>query len=227
MDVAVGMVFWARTGFRLVNRCELFHGGVFWTSCLPGCCNFCNESPILAGARGGVILIRPCWPSLLQQCCVSLKVTKRLPIEFWHAFGGTRKPLCANCYRELMNEVCPRELEAALNAWIIEGLGLNLGDEAAGIIIDGKVLRGTRSEHARTMQILTALDQHTGCVLSETSIASDTNEAKTALEFLKSLVLKEKRSIWVCRGFARLLPPRRTRMQDKELYQQILGLSSP
>ena len=64
-----------------------------------------------------------------------------------------------------MNEVCPRELEAALNAWIIEGLGLNLGDEAAGIIIDGKVLRGTRSEHARTMQILTALDQHTGCVL--------------------------------------------------------------
>ena len=115
-----------------------------------------------------------------------------LPIEFWHAFGGTRKPPCANCYRELLNEVCPRELEAALNAWIIEGLGLNLEDQAAGIIIDGKVLRSTRSEHARTMQILMALDQHTGCVLSEPSIASDTNEAKTAVEFLKALVLQGK-----------------------------------
>jgi hypothetical protein len=48
-----------------------------------------------------------------------------LPIEFWHAFGGTRKPPCANCYRELMNEVCPLELEWALNAWITEGLGLS------------------------------------------------------------------------------------------------------
>ncbi|MCA9085966.1 MAG: ISAs1 family transposase [Planctomycetaceae bacterium] len=115
-----------------------------------------------------------------------------LPIEFWHAFGGTRKPPCANCYRELMNEVCSLELERALNAWITEGLGLNLEDEAAGIIIDGKVLRGTRSDHNRTMQILTALDQHTGCVLSETAIAADTNEAKTAVEFLKSLVLEGK-----------------------------------
>ena len=61
-----------------------------------------------------------------------------------------------------------------------------------GIIIDGKVLRGTRSDHARTMQILTALDQHTGCVLSETAIASDTNEAKAAVEFLKTLVLQGK-----------------------------------
>ena len=42
------------------------------------------------------------------------------------------------------------------------------------------------------MQILTALDQHTGCVLSETAIASDTNEAKTAVKFLKTLVLDGK-----------------------------------
>ena len=72
---------------------------------------------------------------------------RELPLEFWHAFGGTRKPPCANCYRELMNEVCPLELERALNAWITEGLGLNLEDQAAGIMIDGKVLRGTRSDH--------------------------------------------------------------------------------
>lgn len=115
-----------------------------------------------------------------------------LPIEFWHAFGGTRKPPCANAFRKLMNEICPHELERALNAWITEGLGLDLEDEAAAIIIDGKVLRGTRSDHARTMQILAALDQHTGCVLSETQVDADTNEAKTALEFLKGLVLQGK-----------------------------------
>ena len=115
-----------------------------------------------------------------------------LPITFWHAFGGTRKPPFANCYRELMNEVCPIQLERALNAWITEGLGLNLEDEASGIIIDGKVPRGMRCDHARTMQILTALDQHAGCVLSETAITSDTNEAKTAVEFLKSLLLQCK-----------------------------------
>ena len=38
-----------------------------------------------------------------------------------------------------MNEICPHELERALNSWITEGLGLNLEDDAAGIIIDGKV----------------------------------------------------------------------------------------
>jgi len=62
-----------------------------------------------------------------------------------------------------------------------------------GIVNDSKVLRGTRSDHAHTMQILTAVDQqHTGCVLSETAIASDTNEARTAVAFFKTLILEEK-----------------------------------
>ena len=115
-----------------------------------------------------------------------------LPIDVWHAFGGTRKPPCANCYRKLMNSVNPVTLECALNRWITEGLGLQLEDEAAGIIVDGKVLRGTRSDHHRTMAIVAALDQHTGCVLSETAIAADTNEAKAAVKFLKGLVLQGK-----------------------------------
>lgn len=49
-----------------------------------------------------------------------------------------------------------------------------------------------RSDHARTIQILTALNQHNSCLLSETAIASNTNEAKTAVEFLKSLILQGK-----------------------------------
>ena len=115
-----------------------------------------------------------------------------LPIEVWHAFGGTRRPPCANCYWQLMNAVCPVELQRALTRRITEGLGLDIQDQAAGIIIDGKVLRGTRSEHHRTMQILAAPDQHTGCVLSETQIAAETNKATTAIKFLKGLILQGK-----------------------------------
>jgi hypothetical protein len=81
-----------------------------------------------------------------------------LPTEFWHVFGGTRKPPCANAYRKLMDKVCPQEMERALNAWITEGLGLNLEDHVTGIIVEGKVLRGTRSEHARAMQIPSGLE---------------------------------------------------------------------
>lgn len=115
-----------------------------------------------------------------------------LPIEVWHTFGGTRKPPCANAFRKLMNKICPMQLQAALQAWITEGLGLNLEEKASAIVIDGKVLRGTRSDHAKTMQILAALDQYTGCVLSETQVAADTNEGKTALELLKGLILHGK-----------------------------------
>lgn len=91
-----------------------------------------------------------------------------------------------------MNEGCSIELEQALNAWMTERLGLNLEDGALGIVIDCKVLRETRSDHARTMQILAAHDQHTDCVLSEAAIVSDTNEAKTAVKFLKPPVLQGK-----------------------------------
>ena len=42
------------------------------------------------------------------------------------------------------------------------------------------------------MQVLAALDQYTGCVLSETKVDANTNEAKTALTFLQGLVLKGK-----------------------------------
>lgn len=35
---------------------------------------------------------------------------RTLPIEVWHAFGGTRKSPYVNAYRRLMNQVCPKEL---------------------------------------------------------------------------------------------------------------------
>lgn len=82
-----------------------------------------------------------------------------------------------------MNKICPVQLQAALQAWSTEGLGLNLEEKASAIVIDGKVLRGTHSDHARTMQIHAALDQYTGCMLSETQVAADTASASSSLNF--------------------------------------------
>ena len=116
---------------------------------------------------------------------------RTLPIEWWHRLGGKRKPPCANSFRDLLNAVDPTALQDALFRWVTEDLGLTLSDDQiSGIIIDGKTLRGTRSDHQRTRQILAALDQETGCVLSETDVAANTNEARTALKLLEGMVLK-------------------------------------
>ncbi len=49
--------------------------------------------------------------------------------------------------------------------WVTKGLGLKPQlDKQSRLIIDGKVLRCTRSDHRRTQQIPAAIDQHTGCV---------------------------------------------------------------
>lgn len=114
-----------------------------------------------------------------------------LPLQLWHSLGGKRRPPCANTFRDLMNIINPEILERALWRWVTEGLGLQLqAQDLSGVIIDGKVLRGTKCDHRRTRQILAALDQQTGCVLSETEVSAETNEAKTAIEFLKRLVLQ-------------------------------------
>lgn len=116
---------------------------------------------------------------------------RTLPIEWWHRLGGKRRPPCANSFCSLLNAVDPMALQDALLWWVTDGLGLKLSEEQiSGIIIDGKTLRGTRSDHQRTRQILAALDQETGCVLSETDVAADTNEARTALKLLETMMLK-------------------------------------
>jgi hypothetical protein len=44
--------------------------------------------------------------------------------------------------------------------------------------------------HQRSIHLLAILDQQTGCVLSQQQVAAYTNEAKAALELLRTLVLK-------------------------------------
>ena len=113
------------------------------------------------------------------------------PIEFWHSLGGKRKPPCENAFRYLLMKLCPHEFERALWNWLTDGQGMSIGeDKLQTIVLDGKALRGTRARHSRAMMVIAALDQATGCILSQTPVDADTNEAKTALAMLRTMVLE-------------------------------------
>lgn len=115
------------------------------------------------------------------------------PLEAWHALGGKRKPPCENTFRFLLMQLGAQEFEEALNRWIVEGLGLRIGeDDLQTVVLDGKALRGTRSRHVRAMMVIAALDVATGCVFSQVAIDPQTNEAKAALAMLRDMVLEGK-----------------------------------
>ena len=107
----------------------------------------------------------------------------------WHWLGFTRKPPCANCFRNLLLAIDPAALEHVLTQWITSILGEPLPAELPAVCLDGKTLCGALAPHGRSLQLLSLLDQKTGCVLSQQAVPGDTNEAKTALELLKSLIV--------------------------------------
>ena len=115
------------------------------------------------------------------------------PLAFWHALGGTRFPPCENAFRYLMIQLDPEALEDALMQWLTEGLGLVIGQEQLqAVVLDGKALRGTRAKHKKAMTIIAAFDLATGSVLSQTPVDPATNEANTAFELVKEMVLEGK-----------------------------------
>lgn len=111
------------------------------------------------------------------------------PREVWWLLGYYRVPPKENALRKLMARLDPELLEAALRAWIVEHAEVADG-ELAALAIDGKTLCSTLAEHGRSLQLLALFDQRTGCVLSQMQVPMDTNEAKAALDILKTLVLK-------------------------------------
>ena len=58
--------------------------------------------------------------------------------------------------------------------------------------MDGKTLRGALQPFGRAMHLLSVRDQATGCTLGQTRVDEQTSEAKTALELLRSLVVKRR-----------------------------------
>jgi hypothetical protein len=111
------------------------------------------------------------------------------PCEVWWLLGFHRRPPCANAFRDLLMMLAPEALEHALRKWMAEVINAPTARLEA-VAIDGKTLCSTLSEYGRSIQLLALLDQHTGCVLSQTAVSTDTNEHKASLALLKTLVLE-------------------------------------
>lgn len=110
--------------------------------------------------------------------------------SLWHALGFWRRPPKLGAIRNLLMALPPGALEQALRQWIAECLGYVPDEQAlAAVALDGKSLCGSLEGLERAVHLLSLLDQATGCVLGQTCVDSTTNEAKTALELLETLVL--------------------------------------
>ena len=108
----------------------------------------------------------------------------------WQWLGFQRKPPCANSFRNLLLALKPEVLEAVLRQWMAGVIPLPASDAIPSVAMDGKTLRNTLAAHQRNVQLLSLLDQATGGILSQQAVPPTTNEAKTALDLLKTIVLK-------------------------------------
>lgn len=110
-------------------------------------------------------------------------------VQVWHWLGYTRKPPCANAFRDLLMSLNPGDLEAVLREWAVHLLG-ELPPDIQAVSMDGKTLCGTLTSHGRSVHLLSLLDQRTGFVLSQQEVDGKTNEHKGALQLLKTIILK-------------------------------------
>jgi hypothetical protein len=108
----------------------------------------------------------------------------------WQWLGFHRKPPCANSFRNLLMALKPEVLETILRQWMAAALKLPEPDEIQSVAMDGKTLCNTLAAHERNVHLLSLLDQATGGVLSQQAVPPTTNEAKAAVDILKTIILK-------------------------------------
>jgi hypothetical protein len=112
------------------------------------------------------------------------------PIDFMHKLGYRRRPPSYGAFQGLFSRLDAAALEAALARWVAHLLGGRDADALHAAALDGKTLRGSLGPHAAAVHLLAAMDQQTGCVLSQGAVASKTNEHKAALGLLAGLALQ-------------------------------------
>lgn len=111
------------------------------------------------------------------------------PPEVWWLLGFYRRPPCANAFRDLLMALPTDRLEQALSHWMVEVVGVPAA-ELEAVALDGKTLCSTVASHGRALQLISLLDQRTGCVLSQAAVPPQTNEHKASLELLKTFLLQ-------------------------------------
>lgn len=108
----------------------------------------------------------------------------------WQWLGFRRKPPCANSFRNLLLALNPEVLESVLRRWMAGMVELPITGAPQAVAMDGKSLCNTLAAHERNVHLLSLFDQATGSVLSQQAVPPTTNEAKTAMALLKTIVLK-------------------------------------
>jgi len=108
----------------------------------------------------------------------------------WQWLGFHRRRPCANSFRNLLLALPPETLEGVLRQWMEAALDPPLPKETRGTSLDGKTLCNTWAAHERNVHLLSLLDQALGGVLSQQAVDPSTNEAKAALDLLKTIILK-------------------------------------
>ena len=141
--------------------------------------------------------------------CHSLRLQqhwlKLVAAPVWHLLGFTRKPPTRQAFANLLARVDPLALEQAVLEFV-EQLALECPQEGSAKspsssasfplpeaeVWDGKTLRGTREGDSRAQQILVRMNLALKRVIGSEIIPAETNEAKTAYELVKKLVVKDK-----------------------------------
>lgn len=114
-------------------------------------------------------------------------------LELWHALGFNRIPPKLGAFRTLLMKLSEEALDNALSAWVEQLLPGQVNEAALqAVAMDGKSLRGALTKFGRAIHLLSLLDQATGHTLRQLEVDGKTNEHKTAMQLLKSLVLKGK-----------------------------------
>lgn len=118
-------------------------------------------------------------------------------IRLMHRLGFTRRPLTSGGIRKVLMAVSPAALEAALTRWAESLLGpipaadCSLPDPFA---LDGKSARGSFDGLSKAVHLLSLVAHRSGLTVAQTEVpsggADKTNEHKTALKLLSSLVLE-------------------------------------
>jgi hypothetical protein len=108
----------------------------------------------------------------------------------WQCLGFHRKPPCANSFRNLLLALKPEVLESILRQWMAIAVQLPPPDTVQSVALDGKTLCNTLAAHQRNVHLLSLFDQATGGVLSQQAVPPTTNESKTAVDLLKTILLK-------------------------------------
>ena len=109
------------------------------------------------------------------------------------ALGFTHSPPCAATLHTVFRHVDRDAFEAHLGAWadqVVGSLPPGLEMPATAIALDGKTLRGSKTQGAPGTHLLSALAHHVGVTLAQHAVDDKTNENTAVETILQPLVLE-------------------------------------